>query len=257
MRKEIKTQLLENANQDYSDFSSALIPGCKQLIGVRLPQLRAMAKEIVKGDWKGELSNPEPDEYFEEVMLRGMISGYGSSKEKNLQEAFRRLDEYIPFVDNWSLCDSFCVSFTILEKHREESFQHLQQYLYSDKEFEVRVGLILLLNHFLKCDAMEKKMPRRMTIQVKDLSDDQETPGAFSTRILQTLNRPYEQGYYAMMAAAWLTAECFVTFPHETYTFLLNNQMDRVTYNKALQKICESRTPSDEVKQLIKGMKRL
>lgn len=75
-------------------------------------------------------------------------------------------------------------------------------------------------------------------------------------RILVTLNREYK-GYYAQMAAAWTMAEAFVTFPHETMQILLHDcKMDQWTYNKALQKICESRNPDSEVKSVIKAMRK-
>ncbi|MBO5459923.1 MAG: DNA alkylation repair protein, partial [Lachnospira sp.] len=85
---------------------------------------------------------------------------------------------------------------------------------------------------------------------------DDDEKGLYTEQILKCLDRNFLQGYYAQMAAAWLAAECFVTFPHRTMVFLRDCGMDNFTYNKALSKICESRIPSDEVKQLIKTMKR-
>ena len=71
------------------------------------------------------------------------------------------------------------------------------------------------------------------------------------------LNREYTQGYYAQMAAAWTTAEAFVTFPYETMQMLQKDcKMDMWTYNKTLQKICESRNPDVEVKKIIKSMRK-
>ena len=76
-------------------------------------------------------------------------------------------------------------------------------------------------------------------------------------RILRVLNREYTQGYYAQMAAAWTLAEAFVTFPYETFQMLLNDcKMDTWTYNKALQKICESKNPDEEVKKVIKTLRK-
>lgn len=259
---------MEMAEPSYGAFSRALIPDCKPLLGVRLPRLRAMAKELVKkspSNWEELLL--EEDVYFEEAMLRGMLSGYGCTKEKNLEKALRMLDEWIPHVDNWSVCDSGCVSFALFEQHREQTWAHIRQYLYSDKEFEVRVGLILLLNHFLKTDADGGKMPRRKSLTMQELGlekgtgdkadrENKEVPGAYIKRILEVLDRPFGQGYYARMAAAWLTAECFVTFPRHTLAFLQNSRLDDETFHKALQKICESKIPDTEVKAFIKTLKR-
>ena len=79
MRKEIRDRISEYAENEYRDFSAALIPGAKQLLGVRLPKLREIAKDIAKGDWRSEVAYAEgeyADVYFEETMLRGMIIGY-------------------------------------------------------------------------------------------------------------------------------------------------------------------------------------
>lgn len=265
MDGKIREQLLEMAEPQYGAFSRALIPDCKQLLGVRLPKLRAMAGELVKkypSKWEELLS--EQDVYFEEEMLRGMLSGYGCTKEKNIEKALKMLDEWIPHVDNWSVCDSGCVSFTVFEQYREQAWAHLQRYLYSDREFEVRVGLILLLDHFLKTDADGQKLPRRRSVTMEELGlqegtgdeENKEAAGAYIGRILKVLDRPFEQGYYARMAAAWLTAECFVTFPRHTVTFLQNSRQDDVTFHKALRKICESKIPDEAVKAYIRTLKR-
>ena len=265
MNQEIKKRLRELSDKEYSEFSGKLIPGSKPLIGVRLPILRDYAKSLVKElDWRGLLLESGEDKYFEEVMIRGMVIGYGCSKSGDIDEALTMLDKFIPMVDNWSVCDSFCVSCTLFKKHRQQVYEHIQKYIYSEKEFEVRVGLILLLDYFLKCDANGEKLPRRRSVEVSDLTEntsnrevqDMIIDGLYIDRILGCVNRAITQGYYAMMAAAWLTAECFVTFPAKTYKFLSGeNLMDKVTYNKALQKICESRTPSDEVKSIIREIK--
>lgn len=275
MRKDIKDKLVSMADEKYRDFSKSLIPDSKPLLGVRLPVLRAMAKEIVKaGDWESTFGE---NEYFEEVMLEAMVTGYGVSRENDLEKAKTMLDGLVPQVDNWSVCDSLCVSYDICEKYPEQMYQHIKKYIYSDKEFEIRVGLILLLNHYVKLDHQGKKMTRKRAVGLADIGvvkdsanggEDNCTDtgklldvsgglGKYTQVILDDVNRPFNQGYYAQMAAAWLLAECFVTFPKAAYEFLKSdNELDDFTYGKALQKICESRIPDDEVKNIIRSMKR-
>lgn len=260
MQEEIRQQLMALQDASYKTFSEKLIPESKPLIGVRLPKLRAMAKKLAKEDWKALVTAQDADAqdiYFEEVMLRGMLIGYGCSAAGDIAQALMMLDKFIPLVDNWSVCDSFCVSFEICERYRAEVFPHLKPYLYSEKEFEVRVGLILLLNHYLKIDGNGKKIPRLRQVDKTMLEMKPETQdcGIYITQILETLDRPFTQGYYAQMAAAWLTAECFVTYPAQTDVFLRDNRLDTYTFNKALQKICESRIPDDAVKAYIRSLK--
>lgn len=241
------------AEESYRDFSKSLIPDSKPLLGVRLPALRTLAKEIVKNnDWESTFGE---NEYFEEVMLEAMVAGYGCSKENNLEKAKLMLDRLVPQVDNWSVCDSMCVSYTICEKYPDEMYHYIEKYIYSDREFEVRVGLILLLNHYVKIDGQAEKISRKRSVTFADIGIDE--VGKYTKTILEAVNRTFVQGYYASMAAAWLLAECFVTFPKAVYEFLKgDNKLDDFTYNKALQKICESRIPDDEVKKMMRSMKR-
>ena len=159
---------------------------------------------------------------------------------------------------------------TIVSAYREEWWEHLQSFLASQKEFEVRLSLVLLLSQFLKWDDAGRKIPRRRVITEADImqniawkskkqaqNDSTEDSGnPYLEKIFSVLDRPFTQGYYAQMAAAWLTAECFVMFPAQTMRFLIKSGMDDFTYNKALSKICESRNPAPEVKARIKSMKR-
>lgn len=264
MREHIRESLKQHAESSYKEFSSALIPESRPLLGVRLPMLRTLAKEIVKsGDWRSEIASCEgeyEDKYFEETMLRGMIIGYGTEKGE-LQEGLSYVAGFIPHVDNWSTCDSFCTSFLLAGRHRAEVWEFLQKYLYSEKEFEVRVAVITLLAQYLKYDGRGKKLSRKRAITMKDVERDtyeqNRADFPYMERILEVLNRQYTQGYYAQMAAAWTTAESFVTFPYETAQMLTGEcRLDDWTYNKALQKICESRNPDEEVKAYARSLKR-
>ena len=287
MREYIRETLKEHSEQKYREFSSSLIPDSKPLLGVRLPELRKLAKELVKKeDWRQEVicyDGEYEDVYFEEVMLRGMMIGYGTKSDVpsnlqvdadnnasgtyNMEERWEKgyglslISDFIPCIDNWSVCDSFCNSFLLADKQRAEVFLFLQKYIYSDKEFEVRVALITLLVWYIKYDINGKKIPRKRIITMQDVQNDtsKETFSKFPyiDKVFGILNRKYTQGYYAQMAAAWTMAEVFTCFPYETNRILVNDCcMDEWTYNKTLQKICESRIPDAEVKDYIKSLKK-
>ncbi len=265
MREQIRKRIIEYAEEEYQKFSSALIPGSKPLLGVRLPILRKLARELTKKgeDWRAEIvsyTGEFEDLYFEEAMLRGMIIGYGTAKG-DLAEGLQYVEEWIPHVDNWSVCDSFCSSFLLADTYREEVWEFLQKYIYAERQFEVRTALITFLCHNLKYEVNGKKGPKKRTISKEQLDKDtylkNRVDYPYMERILMVLNRSYEQGYYAQMAAAWTAAEAFVLFPFETWRMLKADcQMDDWTYNKTLQKICESRIPDEEVKKIVKSKKR-
>lgn len=249
MREEIRNRLIEMSDAGYQEFSASLIPasGRGTMLGVRLPELRRYAKELAKGDWRKELAFEE-DLYFEETMLRGMILGYGC---REIQELFRYLRDFIPRVKNWSVCDSVCSGLKLAERYPEETWEFLQPYLDSGEEFPVRVGLILLLDHFVKLSGDGAKISRRRQITMADLRGPEET-GPYLERILGVLDREFTEGYYAQMAAAWLLAELFVTYPVRTLRALGELRLDAFTRKKAVQKIRESRIPDREVKDCLR-----
>ncbi len=251
MRAEIRTKLCEMKEAKYQKFSAALIPDIKEsvMLGVRLPALRGYAKEIAKGDWRKELSYEE-DLYFEETMLRGMILGYACEE---IDELFSYLKDFIPRVTNWSVCDSVCSGLKLVERYPEKTWEFLKPYLYAKEEYSVRVGLIMLLYHFIKLGEGKEKIPRKRKVTIKDLKGEEET-GRYLEPILKVLDREFTEGYYAQMAAAWLLAELFVVYPARTVRGLRELRLDSFTRKKALQKIRESRIPEEEVKAYIKEM---
>ena len=250
MRESIREELLLITESDYKKFTSALLPGIENVLGVRLPILREMAKKIAKNDWRNELAELE-DIYFEEIMLRGLIIGYSNT---DIDETLDYITGFVPKINSWSICDSFCVSLKIIQKNRDIVWEYLQKYLNSDKEFDVRFGLISLLDHYIKCDENGKSIPRLRTVTLADVENDTEQNGEYIESVLQVLNREFTQGYYTQMAVAWTIAEAFCTFPYKTMKTLEQSKMDDFTYKKAVQKICESRIPSDEVKKMLRKL---
>lgn len=223
----IREQLLELAEDSYKDFSSNLLPGVDNLIGVRLPYLRKIAKQIVKKDW---LSYIEDDNeiYFEEVMLKGMVIGYLGGYD--IEEILKYIADFIPKINNWSVCDSFCVGLKITNRNQERVWEFLKPYLCSDKEFEVRFAVVMMINFYIDDDYVKL--------------------------VLKELDNINHDGYYVKMAVAWAISISYIKFEELTLDYLKNNNLDDYTYNKSLQKICESLKVDKATKDVIKGMKR-
>lgn len=218
-QKELRIQLEEMAEQDYKEFSASLIPGVKNMLGIRLPKLREIAKGLAKEDWKEVLSWSEFT-YFEEVMIQGMVLGYVKAP---IEEILEMVKEFIPRIDNWSVNDSFCTTFKAAAKYPKEVWDFLMQYKESKKEFEVRVVAVMLMSHFLVPEYIHHVLEILGTLEVKE--------------------------YYASMAVAWAYATAWAKFPVETKKYLTEQPIDRETYRKALQKGIESRRITDEDKQ--------
>lgn len=225
----VKRQLFAMADATYREFAASLIPNADHILGVRLPALRQLARQIAKGDWRSFLADAEQanHEYFEEIMLRGMVIG---AVKTDLEEKLSLVAQFVPLIDNWSVCDSFCSGLKEVRTRRERVWDFLQPYLQSSEEYELRFGAVMLLNHFIVDEYID--------------------------RVLQTLNSIRHDGYYAKMAVAWAISVCFVHFPEKTLAYLKQKDWDDETYNKALQKIIESHRVDAETKAMIRGMKR-
>jgi 3-methyladenine DNA glycosylase AlkD len=222
----IREKIFELADEEYRKFQSALCPGCRNIIGVRVPLLRNLAKEIARGDWRGYLGNAEND-YFEEVMLQGMVIGYAQAET---EELIGYIKSFVPKIDNWAVCDSFCTGLKFTKKNRDRVWENLLLHLSSKEEFEIRFGTVMLLNYYVEDDYID--------------------------RVLQLLDGIKHEGYYVKMAVAWAVSVCFVKFPGKTTDYLMQNALDDFTFNKSLQKITESLRVDKETKTLIRGMRR-
>ena len=170
MTQEIRTRLLLMADAQYGSFSKSLIPECKPLLGVRLPALRKMAQEFVKNkEWKELVQTDGADDvYFEEAMLRGMLIGYGTAKEQDNEEAMRMFDKFVPFVDNWSVCDSFCSGLGLARTPPEPVGEFLQPYFEDSRPFAVRFAVVMLLFYYI--DAQH--LPRVLALLEEVHSDE-------------------------------------------------------------------------------------
>ena len=255
MNLTIRKELKKLSDKSYAQFTEKLIPGLsKELLGVRLPILRKMAKDLVKKKDYHFYLKSQDEKYMEEVMLKGLIIGYGTAMEGNIHEALRLLDEFAGQIDNWSVCDSFCTSFTIVEKHRDEVFSHLKFFLQFGSEYTVRLALVLFLNYYIRLDVNGNKIKRRRQVKLEDLEKEELDVNPWLSTILLEIDRDFGSDYYAQMAAAWFLSESFNVYPYEIYNFLSEKEkryLDEKTYNLAIRKIKESKIPSQEVKKYL------
>ena len=226
--KEVRELLLEHSEDKYKKFSPALLPNVenKRFLGVRIPYLRTLAKEISKGEAK-EFLESFPEEFFEDIMLKGFVIGFGSFAP---DERFRLIKDHIEKIDNWSLCDSFVSSLKFIKKNKDEFMQFLQPYFESEEEFKSRFSLVCLLDYYND----EKRVKENLDIIAKIKSSD----------------------YYALMAKAWALAEISTVAPKDVYEFLKARRTDDFTHNKAISKICDSLKIPGEYKERVSAFRR-
>ena len=228
MKNKIKKDLEALSDKKYKEFHKGLCPGTENIIGVRVPILRDYAKKLVKEyEIKYLLENID-NEYYEEIMLQGMVIGL--EKDENIQNILKDIEIFIPKIDNWAVCDVFCAGLKITKKNLDEMWSFLQKYLKSNKEFEIRFGVVMILDYYITEDYLEKDF--------------------------KIFDRIKSEKYYVQMAVAWAISICLIKFYNETIDYLKNAKIDKFTYNKAIQKALESYRITDKQKEELRKMKK-
>ena len=221
----VREELISLSDEKYRDFHKNLCPGVENILGVRLPILRKISKNLTKYNYIDYLNNKDL-KYYEEIMIKGLIIGY--IKVDN-DTGFNYIKNFIPYIDNWAVCDSFCNNLKFTNKNMNKVWNFLMTYLSSSNEFELRFVIVMILNYFL----------------TEEFIDD----------VLNIFNNIHHEGYYVKMAVAWAISFAYIHFPQKTLEFLKNNNLDKFTYNKSLQKIIESNRVSKDDKDLMRSMK--
>lgn len=229
MRQKIKQELKELADEDYKKFQKGLCPGTENILGVRVPVLRNYAKKLSKTYNIDILLKEIDNEYYEEIMLQGMLIGL--EKNKDIKNVQKDIETFVPKIDNWAVCDIFCGDLKITKKYPDEMWNFLQKYLTSTKTFEIRFGLVMIINYYIT----EK----------------------YLNKIFKILDNIKSQEYYVQMAIAWAISICCIKFYEETICYLEKCKIDTFTYNKAIQKSIESyRIPTEKKIELRKMKKK-
>lgn len=228
MHPDIADLLNPYAEIKYKKFAQKLLPPETNMLGVRLPVLRRLAKNVVKEKVNIDIFLAKlTTETFEEKMLYGLIVAL---VPEPLDIKRKRIKIFLPQIDNWSICDSFCATLKWTPVDKRKLISDISCWLKSDNEYYVRVGVVMLLDHYIEPEWIEQ--------------------------CLNLLEQVQHKGYYAQMAVAWAMSVCFIKFPKKTSQFLEQNKLSNWTQNKAIQKICDSYRVSDDEKKFVKRYKR-
>ncbi len=223
---DITQRLKEMQDLKYRDFNAPLIPNVPvdRFIGVRLPNIRALAKELVKTEKYSEFIKTLPHKYFEEYHLHCFII----SEIKDFDTCIRELDILLPYIDNWSVCDSLRPK--SFAKNRKVLLSHIDRWLDTDSTYTKRFAIEMLMVHYLGED--------------------------FSLEYLDKVCAVEGDDYYLKMMVAWYFATALAKQFDKTLPYIENRLIkDRWTHNKAIQKALESYRVSERNKAILKGLK--
>lgn len=253
---DVRAMLLSLSYDEYKEFSQGLIPtNTNTMLGVRLPQLRKLAGEIVKKNWREFLGayelNVGEKPYYEEVLLQGMVINVAKME---IGERLDLVKNFIPKIDNWAVCDTFSCGAKWVAKSRDEVWGFLQQYLASDKEFEVRYGVIMLLAHFLDKEYIGEVLPALDSILVvrREYICEKENTGPNIPPVKSKKScKCIPPNYYVEMAVAWCLATAAAKCREEFLEYIKKTNLHPSVLKKAAQKMRDSYRVSDEDKKFI------
>ncbi len=218
--------LISIKDEKYKEFHSSIVIDSKyEMIGIRLPKMREIAKDISKTNIE-EFLNVAQDNYYEEVMIQGLVISY--IKDENT--FYKYFKNHIKKIDNWALCDTFCCSIKLVKKYENKYFNEALKMALNSEEFVSRVGLVMILANF---------------VNEKNLNN-----------IYETLNKITSDKFYINMAEAWLICDLYIKFPNETLEFIKNNKLNKFTHNKAISKIHDSYRVSKNDKDYLNTLRR-
>lgn len=222
--QEVKEYLLSKKDSKYYDFSLELnIYHKYKSIGVRIPIIRDYAKKLSKEYSLDYLIKNIDEEYYEEILLKGFI--IGNYKDLTYDELVSYIDNHLPKIKDWSMCDTFVASLKITKKYLDKLWKYLNKKLNSKKEFDVRFSLVMLLNYYINDDYKDK--------------------------IYEVIKSVKNEEYYVKMANAWLLSYMFINYYDDTINFIKKNKIDSWTLRKGITKAIESFKISVENKKIL------
>lgn len=196
--------------------------------GISIPELRKFAKKVAKDNYKEFVENNDYST-FELKLLHAFVIGYAKDDINTLLKYF---EDFMPYVDDWATNDSLCQNFKITRKYPDIVWKFLMKYKNSKKEFESRIVSVCLLSHYLNDEYID--------------------------RVIEVLNSLNTDDYYSQMGTAWAVATVMGKYPKKGLEYLKSKEcrLDKITYNKSLQKIRESFRVSEKIKALTNTMRK-
>ncbi len=156
-----------------------------------------------------------------------MLHGILVSEIKDFDTCIEKIEAFLPYVDNWAVCD--IMSPRIFKKHKEELLDRIKLWISSDQTYTCRFGLEMLMTHFLDDD--------------------------FKPDYLDLVAGLRSQEYYVNMMIAWFFATALAKQWEASLPYIEARSLDDWTHNKAIQKARESLRISKERKDYLKGLK--
>ena len=222
----ILQELLKCRDDKNAEFQSKLTPSIEKsrFLGVRVPNARKIAKKAVSEYDYNKFLDKLPHKYYDENLIHSLII----SQIKDYDECIKRVNEFLPYVDNWAACDT--MSPKCFKKHRSELLKQIKIWVKSKHTYTCRFGVDMLMSHYLDED--------------------------FKPEYLAIPSKIHSKEYYINMMIAWYYATALAKKWDDTIIYLEENRLDVWVHNKTIQKAIESYRITDKQKKYLRTLKR-
>lgn len=212
-------------DKKYKQFNAPLIPTVSpdSQIGVRIPDIRKIAKELKGTEEAEKFLHDLPHRYFEENNLHGYLIEAINDFDKALEET----EKFLPYIDNWATCDT--ITPKVFKKNLPALYEKIKIWLTAEETYTIRFGVNMLMKFFL-----DEKFTDEVLLLVAEIKSDE---------------------YYVNMVRAWFFATATAKQKEKTLPYIKEKKLDKWTHNKTIQKCTESYRISAEDKKLLKEMK--
>lgn len=221
----LTTKLFELQDLGYRDFQAKLMPTIDKnnIIGVRIPELRKLARQVAGTDEARDFLSQLPHRYYDENNLHAFIIGLS----RNFDDALQLTNQFLPHIDNWATCDSFTPK--VFGKHPDELLAAVKVWIASSHTYTVRYAIRMLMDFFL-----DERFNPEYAQMVADVKSDE---------------------YYIKMMIAWYFATALAKQYDTAIGFITSRSLDAWTHNKAIQKAIESYRITNEQKEILRKLK--
>lgn len=201
------------------------LPG-RKVLGLHVPEMKQIAKTWTKTFGRDLITSfssvPTDSLCHEEIVIWGLMI---NNLPCSVQERFSMLQDYVPVLDNWAVCDTYCSHAKWMEKvDKTHLWSFLQPWFASEREFEVRFAIVVSMCYFLHDDWIEQVFSRIGAIDYSHIRSEYRTckgkPAHAQMGVVQGTSP-----YYVRMAVAWLLATALSRFPGKTRTFVRSSEL--------------------------------
>ena len=218
--KEFLNYLKSLSDEGYKKFHSNIVNTKLEIIGIRVPIMRKIAKSILKTNVE-EFLKFVGNKYYEEVFIEGLVI---SSSSEDIIDKY--LINFIEKIDNWGICDSFCSNLKIVNKKLGKYWIYFTSIIDMDKEFQTRVSIVIMMNYYLNDNYID--------------------------RVLKIVSSVNSDKYYINMAISWLLSVAIIKYPNKVIDLLEKKTLNKFVQNKTISKIQDSYRIDKELKDLVK-----